>query len=357
VLLGLAGGEKSTLHDWIEKGAARALGPDVVARFGPRLPFLLKVLAAEQPLSLQAHPTEEQARAGFEREQAAGIAVDAPNRIYKDPWHKPEMICAVTPFSALCGFRSPEQSAGLLGALGVPALSRLVASLSTGAPVSLREVCESLFALDAASRASMARAVGEACEHAKGAGAFASEYGWASRLAALYPGDPGIVLALMLNLVRLEPWEALYLGSGTLHAYLEGVGIEIMASSDNVLRGGMTPKYVSTAELLRILVFRPSAPVPVAVRPGDSGEQVYETPAPEFRLSKVTVDGARTWRAGDRRGPEIVFCWEGSVSVGPAEGEAVELTKGQSAFVSADVPAYDVRGSGIVVRAAVGNLG
>ena len=337
------------------------LGPRVAGRFGPRLPFLMKVLAAAAPLSLQAHPSPAQAEEGYAREEAAGLALDDPTRSYKDDSHKPELICALTPFTALCGFRPTAATRQLLAGLGVPRLDQLAAGLAEedpgegegGESPALRELFASLVTLSGDDRRVLLQQVFAACRNDSGDPQFAAERAWVARLARDYPADIGVVAALLLNLVELAPMEAVYLPAGNLHAYLGGVGIEIMASSDNVLRGGLTPKHVDVAELLKVLRFTPG-PVPV-LRPRRVGpEEVFDAPAKEFRLSRVVLSGQPGAEpvelTGD--GPQVVLCTDGAVNV-VSDGVGVELVKGSSAYVPAAVSDVTLAGEGTVFRATV----
>ena len=244
-----ADGPRSLL-DLVTAQPESLLGAAVTREFGA-LPFLMKLLAAREPLSLQAHPSAEQARAGFAREEAAGVALSSPQRSYKDPHHKPELIAALTPFSALVGFRSTRDTARLFAGLGVSRLTAVTRALAEQPP---NEALRALFDLVTSSaptaRHELATETFAACRKPHTPlPDFASELAWGVRIGELYPGDAGLVLALALNLVVLEPNQALYLPAGNLHAYLEGMGVELMASSDNVLRGGLTPKHVDAAEL------------------------------------------------------------------------------------------------------------
>lgn len=349
-------GREETLAAWIARAPEETVGRAALAEFGPRLPFLLKVLAAETPLSLQAHPSAAQARAGFAAEEAGGVPMTAPHRKYKDPSHKPELIVALTPFDALCGFRALERTQALLATLAVPALaevSRRIGAAASGASGGgLRDAFAWIMGLDGSARADVVAATLSACAaHAKAGGPFAAECAWAVELGALYPGDAGAVSALLLNLVRLAPGEAIYLPAGNLHAYLRGVGVEIMASSDNVLRGGLTPKHVDVAELLRVLDFSAGPIEPLRGGPGD-GEHVYATPAREFRLSRLerSADGApfvtRPW------GPEILLAVEGQLEAASARG-TLRLPRGASVFVPAAEGEYAVRGRGTLFRATI----
>jgi mannose-6-phosphate isomerase len=316
-----------------------ALGPASVARFGPRLPFLLTVLAAAQPLSLQAHPSRAQALAGFERENAAGVPLTAAHRTYKDDNHKPELLCALTPFRALCGFRAVDATRALLRALEVPRLEPLLATFEARG---LEGLFHALMRLPRPDAASLVEAIAAACLHHPVRG-FEAECATAATLAQAYPGDVGVVGALLLNLVQLHPGEALALGAGNLHAYLEGTGVEVMANSDNVLRGGLTPKHVDVPELLRVLDFS-SGPAPI-VRPRGAPEGVYETPFPDFRLSRLEVGGPLTL---SRLGADVLLCTEGHVTVND-----LPLARGHSAFARFDEGPLRVDGAGTLFRATV----
>ncbi|MBJ7451154.1 MAG: mannose-6-phosphate isomerase, class I, partial [Blastococcus sp.] len=230
------------------------LGPEVLERFGVRLPFLMKVLAAEKPVSLQAHPTTEQAEAGFAAEEAAGVPRDDPTRTFRDPFHKPEMLVALTTVEALCGFRPVEESLHCLAKLQVPELKPTIAAVARGG---LRSAIPQLLALPPDQRDVLVSEVARAASGFVSAHdpEFINTYRWAAALAETYPGDPGVVISLLCNHLRLAPGEAVFLPAGNLHAYLCGAGVEVMASSDNVLRGGLTGKHVDLAALIEVLDF------------------------------------------------------------------------------------------------------
>jgi mannose-6-phosphate isomerase len=327
-------GTRTSLQDVVARAPRRELGDAVVRTLGPRLPFLLKVLAAAEPLSLQAHPTLERARAGFDDEERRRVPSDAPERSYKDPSHKPELLCALTPFEALSGFRRIEETLRLFDTLAVPELEPALSPL------------RALMTTPVGERPRIVDATLAAC--ARPGGSFPRERALAGRLASLYPGDIGVVSALLLELVHLEPGEAIYLGAGNLHAYLEGTGIEIMASSDNVLRGGLTKKHVDVPELLRVLDFGGGPAKVLRPRAIDEHEAVYDTPAREFRLSKIRVSGSLERTVS---GPEILLTTEGSVHAGD-----VVLPKGASVFVPAETRRYTLTGDAMLFRATT-NLG
>jgi mannose-6-phosphate isomerase len=341
-------GTSLTLAEVIAKDPERELGRAVAKDFGPRLPFLLKVLAAAEPLSLQAHPSMAQARAGFDEEEKKSIPRDAGHRNYKDASHKPELLCALSPFDALCGFRAIGETIELFDRLGVAALDDKLAPLrATRDAKGLAETFRLIMTTPEIERMPIVDAVVEAC--AASGEAFAKERAWGVRLAALYPGDVGVVSALLLNLIHLEPGDAVYLGAGNLHAYLEGTGVEIMASSDNVLRGGLTKKHVDVPELMKVLDFVAGPVEPLRARPVDDVERVYETPAHEFRLSVLDLQSRAGGVTRDLFGPEILFVARGSAKLGDAT-----IAKGQAVFVPACLGKYTLEGDAVVYRATVG---
>jgi mannose-6-phosphate isomerase len=334
-------GGRISLETVVREQPERELGEAATRAFGPRLPFLLKILAAAEPLSLQAHPNAEQARAGWENEERLGVDVRAPHRNYKDAFHKPELLCALTPFDALSGFREIPETLRLFDALNVPELDVALAPLRARPdPSGLAEAFRRLMTSPPEEQQTFVEATRAACARTT---AFPRERALVVRLAELYPGDVGVVSALLLQFVRLEPGQAIYLNAGNLHAYVEGTGIEIMASSDNVLRGGLTKKHVDVPELLRVLDFGGGPARVLSPRPIDAFESVYETNAREFRLSRIVVNGAVPREV---RGPEILLVTEGSV-----RADAIEIPRGGSLFVPAAKSRYSLSGNGTVYRA------
>ncbi|MEU9032303.1 mannose-6-phosphate isomerase, class I [Streptomyces sp. NPDC048383] len=334
------GAVATTLADVIAADPEGELGAATVAKFGPRLPFLLKILAAGAPLSLQVHPDLAQAKEGWADEERRGVPVDAGHRNYKDANHKPELLCALTPFDGLCGFRPPLEAAALLEGLGVDSL-KPYADLLRAHPqeAALREV---LTAVLSADRAETARTVTEAAAAAERLGGPYAPY---AGLVHDYPGDPGVIAAMLLNHVRLQPGEAMFLGAGIPHAYIDGLGVELMANSDNVLRCGLTPKHVDVPELLKVVIFEPS--VPGVMRPEADGEEVYETPVDEFRLSRFLLAPGGAPQTLPDAGPQILLCTAGA----PRAGE-LTLAPGESVFVPAGEK-VELSGSGTVFRATV----
>ncbi|MFF4233245.1 mannose-6-phosphate isomerase, class I [Streptomyces sp. NPDC001820] len=337
---------EQSLSELIAADPVGELGPAAVEKFGPRLPFLLKILAAGAPLSLQVHPNLAQAKEGYAAEESAGVPIDAPQRNYKDANHKPELICALTPFDGLCGFRTPLEAADLLAGLDVDSLKPYVDLLHAHPEeAALREVLTAVLTADPDE---MAATVAEAAAAAERLGGAYTPY---ASIAHHYPGDPGVIAAMLLNYVQLQPGEALFLGAGVPHAYLNGLGVEIMANSDNVLRCGLTPKHVDVPELLRIVRFEASDPGVLRPEASPSDEEVYDTPIDEFRLSRYVLAPDAEPRDLTAPTPQILLCTAGGVTVGD-----LTLTPGESAFV----PAGDKTeisgtggGAGTVFRATV----
>ena len=345
--------EGTTLMDAVAAEPERLLGAEAAARFDRQLPFLLKLLAAESTLSLQTHPTVEQAREGHEAEDAEGIAIDAPHRSYQDRNHKPELLCALTEFDALCGFRPLADSARFLDRLAAagahelaPVRERLLASGG------LRDVVTWLLTLPPAGQAALVEHTVPAVRKvADGAGEWQVEAACIADLAERYPMDVGVVLAVLLNHVRLQPGEAIYLAAGQIHAYTKGFGVEIMANSDNVLRAGLTPKHINVPELLRTVDFA-AAPVPPLVpEEVGEGELAFPVPVEDFALSRLDVSDTAELRL-PCAGPSLVLCVAGALRVTAGE-ESIELTPGGSLFAAAGEPIV-VRGPGAGFRATTG---
>jgi mannose-6-phosphate isomerase len=330
------------LPDWISRDPAGCLGAEVAARFGDELPFLLKILAVEEPLSLQAHPGAERARVGFERESRAGVELDDPRRSYPDPRPKPELVCALTRFEALIGFRPPAEIAERLGVLGLERALPELKQLCGDPSAQLRELFSGLLALDPIFlRASLARQ-GELDLHD-------AALSWIPRLAAAHPEDPAVLAPLYLQHVVLEPGEALFLPPGRLHCYLEGTAVEIMASSDNVIRAGLTTKKRDLDELLRVVSFETCPVAPLQAPPVSSGEHLYPCTAAEFALSALRP-GSETVIV-EPTSAEILLCVEGGVRVSDEAGGVEVLRAGAAAFVPAAASSYAVEGEGLVYRA------
>lgn len=318
-------GSDLALDALIAREPARLLGPS-----HRELPFLLKVLAAAEPLSLQAHPSLEQARLGYIREESLGIDPNAPERSYKDPNPKPELICALTPFVALSGFLPADAAADALAAFGLEGEARTVRE-ARGAPEVLRPLLSGWLRLDSESRAHVVAPVRARAEQVEG-GPHAETARWLRKLGALYGNDPGLLVTLLLQRYELRPLQALALDAGNLHAYLEGVAIEIMASSDNVLRGGLTPKHVDVAQLLAVLRFD-ERPLPLEPSPIDAQRSVYHTHFPQFQLERHVIDGES--ERFTLAGPAIALVLEGALTL-HTQREHCALERSESVFVGAD---------------------
>ncbi|MSS44683.1 mannose-6-phosphate isomerase, class I [Cutibacterium sp. WCA-380-WT-3A] len=300
--------------------------------FGDRLPFLLKILSADHALSIQAHPSREQAEKGFAAENAAGVPIDAPNRIFRDDWPKPEMIVALTDFDALCGFRNPSSSLVLLSGLGKPddemlaplgqddGLAKVVATVLSGD----EKVVAVVEGVVAASRTYLEEGTDEAV---RGLARTAVEL-WED-----HPGDPSILVALLMNRVRLTPGQQIHLEAGTMHAYLGGTGVEIMANSDNVLRGGLTSKYIDVKTLLDHANMIPEPCVGEYAQHISPGVGVYHTAFPEFRLWRLEGNNDVLNLPATELG-RILLVTEGQLVAHCGTGDC-KLSRGQSVWLPA----------------------
>lgn len=335
-------GERSLL-EMITADPEGQLGSGSRARFGDTLPFLAKVLAADEPLSLQAHPSSQQAVHGYEREERLGIPVSAPTRNYRDPSHKPELLVALGQFEALAGFRPAARSAQFMRALLVADLDPFITLLQDQTDADgLRALFTTWITAPQPHLDVLVPSVLDGAINyiRSGETTFAAEAKTLLELGERYPGDAGVLAAMLLNRITLQPGEGIYLPAGNLHAYLHGVGFEVMANSDNVLRGGLTPKHVDVPELLRVLDFTPADDSPILPRSTRGGlELVYDTPAPEFAVSVLQVTGEQVGHEVDapaeHDGPQVLLCIEGSVQV-HAKAGAVTLQRGGAAWVAAD---------------------
>lgn len=343
------------LAELIAADPTRLLGEDVVRRFGPQLPFLLKVIAPERALSLQVHPDLEQAQAGWERENREGIAMDSPRRSFKDANHKPEMVLALTRYEAVAGFRAPRRAAEVLADLSSPLARRMRRTLRLNPTrFGIRQVFSDL--VSKASRpepAEVDELVGEISQRLE-AGTSPSRRADtnAVEMASTFPGDPGVAAALLLNPVTLQPGEALFVPAGSVHAYVSGLGVEVMASSDNVLRAGLTSKHVDVPAMLACVDYVAAPPVRPAPEYLSRATRAYYAPVDDFELLVTTVvpSDSRTQVPG--RGPRIVLAVEGTTTVTTPAGQE-HLTRGQAVFVGADERTLAVEGAGTVVQADV----
>jgi mannose-6-phosphate isomerase len=338
-----------TLDRAIQNDPVGLLGATVCDRFGNELPFLFKLLAAAEPLSIQAHPNQEQARAGWGRENAEGIPVDAPRRNYRDPNHKPELVCALSAFTVLKGFRALDELARNLQPVAgqelLPDVGRVARERS---PAALRALFARMMTLDADERKPVLARAHDQSRRRKADPAWA----WVERLLSKYPDDIGALSPLFLNLLELSPRQALYLPAGELHTYLEGTALEVMANSDNVLRGGLTPKHVEVPELLATLSFEHQAPDVLAPVETGPGESAFHTPAHEFELGFVETRASRPFASAAGRGVEILLGLEGRPAL-RTDGATLPLERGSTVLVPAAVVSYSLEGEGWLARARV----
>ncbi|AEF80800.1 mannose-6-phosphate isomerase, class I [Leadbettera azotonutricia] len=335
------------LSQIISGDPVNTLGEEGAKDFGA-LPFLFKILAAGKPLSIQVHPNMDQAKDGFDRENFEGIDLKAPNRNYKDPNHKPEIICALTPFTAMCGFRSSDEIKKLLDIFsrGAPqslktGLNSLIASLiAMDGENPLKSFLSSLFDMGPGTRQELS-AYAKSQKLDQEYPEYADEWKFISWFAELYPNDPAVIAPLYLNLIDLKPGEAVYLPAGVLHAYIYGLGVELMANSDNVLRGGLTPKHIDIKELFRVLKFSPFKPVILKPAGTDAGNTPaffrFPTPAREFALGCYkNSNSANSEITYNEKGPSIIIVTDGELHIADnVKRNTVILNKGESAFIPA----------------------
>lgn len=347
-------GHVRPLDDLIRQDPVGLLGRATVEQFGARLPFLLKVLAADTALSLQVHPDAARAARRFREEEDADIPLDAPERTYKDASPKPELVYAITPFHALCGFRPAAQATRTLKAAlrcgaSHPALRAVIADLDQpGETNALKAATRRLLTLPPQDSQTLIEDLIPACAHADDPAAAV-----VADLARQYPADPGVAVSLLLNTVRLDPGQALFLAPGNLHSYLHGVALEIMANSDNVLRGGLTQKHIDVPEFLAVVDFR-ALPLPlITPEESDSGEHLFVAPTPEFQLSVTRVTAGQTVAWPDRE-PREILVLAGTIAAQTAR-RTYQISRGESMFVAAEECPVTAHGDGTMVAATVGN--
>ena len=333
-----------SLPEFIDDDPRGALGERVIDQFGNRLPFMVKVIAAAQPLSLQVHPDDEQARAGFARESVEGVDVADSRRCYRDPNAKPEMVLPLSDFDALLGFRPVAEAIDTLSALAVSALDPLLAALRAGA--STGEAFLRLAEWPSDERGPLVAAVRAAASSDR-------DLTWVVELADRYPTDPGVVGALLLNRLTLPPGRACYVSPGTIHAYLRGTAIEVLGCSDNVVRAGLTPKHVATAELRPLLRLDSARPAFLETTPISDDEEGWRPQRPEFQLARLRVDGQHVAERAET--PEILLCVGGKVEV-CGDDNSVSFGSGEAIFVSAGERELTFVGQGVIIRATTGDL-
>ncbi len=345
-------GEQRSLLELLEKHPKEILGKKVAEKFQNRLPYLLKVLAAAKPLSIQAHPSLDQAKEGFEKENRLGIPFDAFNRNYKDDNHKPECICALSDFWALNGFRKIPDMMTLLRRICPPGLEKFLDFLSQRPDsTGLKHFFQALMTM---AREPQQQIIEDAVKNARQVKHEDRAYQWMIDLNQEYPLDIGVFSPIILNLICLAPGQALFLPAGTLHAYLKGVGIELMANSDNVLRGGLTPKHIDVKELMNVLNFEEMDVNILRPRTVNPCENRYDSIAEEFVLSVITVKTGVDYCSSAIKGVEILLCTDGNAVVADfAETKQVNIKKGMSILIPAVVNKYRIKGDAVLYKAAV----
>jgi len=348
----IANGKKIPLPELIQGDPRDILGEATARKFSNTLPFLFKILAVERPLSIQAHPNREQAVRGFKRENGLKIPLDAPRRNYRDQNHKPELLCALTPFQALIGFKSPDRILVDFQKVPVPALANEIEAFA-GKPdkKGFERFFTTLMSMDRDKQARIVSQTAALCENADPLDPPLQ------RVIALhheYPFDVGVLSPLFLHAVTLEPEEALFIPPGTLHAYLEGAGVELMANSDNVLRCGLTPKNMDIAGLLDILDWEPHTLQILRPERRPNGEQVYPTFAEEFRLSVIKPVTGEVFENTSEGAVEIVIVVKGhAVVIEKKTGQRLPLPQGTAILIPASVPRYTMTGDAILYKASV----
>ena len=339
--------ENLPLNQLIRNYSNDILGEDT-SRFGTQLPFLFKVLSAMSPLSIQAHPDKIQAEEGFLDENLRKIPLDAFNRNYKDNNHKPEIICALTPFTAMCGFRDAKEiEANFLKLKSSVFVEKIQSVCVNNKENWIKSFFSAYMLLENKYLSSL---IESALEWAVSDNSLEAEL--LRKFAEYYNNDPGILAPLFLNVYKLQPGEALYQGPGELHAYVEGTGIELMSNSDNVLRGGLTPKYVDVEELLKVLNFNTSEKNVLKPVENESGSFVYSTPSDEFVLGYLKIKNSKSIETKNRKSLEILLCTSGEVVLS-YENETIPFIRGESLFIPASVKSYTLKGAGEIFSAGI----
>ena len=328
------------------------LGKKIAKKFNNHFPYLFKVLAAAKPLSIQAHPNNLQAQKGFLKENMLGIPLDAPDRNYKDDNHKPEILCALTPFWALNGFRRIKDTIKLMEKVCGSGLSMEIDYLKKEPnSIGLKKFFNSLMSI---KESRCAKIIDEAVSNARNLAERNDVYRWIIKLRDEYPKDIGVLSPVFLNLVCLEPGQAMFLPAGELHAYLEGLGIELMANSDNVLRGGLTAKHMDLPELLNVLSFKDLDLNILEPVFKSNYEKIYISPAEEFALSVITLKKGEKYSSAADRSVEIILCIEGeAIFFEEVSKKELILYKGNSVLIPAFVEEYSILGDAVFYKAGL----
>ena len=330
-----------SLGNLIAENTEYCLGKRGAEKYG-QLPFLFKLLAAGKPLSIQAHPPEGKASEGFHRENREGLPLDAPNRNYRDTRHKPEIICALNSFAALCGFRKKEEIYSLIEIISKisdgelkQSMEKLMSALKQEAENPLRTFIKTFITEFSGSHELGQLLIKRQALLERDFPEYKGEWKICSYLASLYPADGSVIAPLFLNILELKPGEAMYIPTGILHAYIYGFGIELMADSDNVIRGGLTAKHIDREELLKILDF--SEYQPEIIKAPDSSPGPFHSSYParyeEFTLSVMKSQGDRVFYS--ETGPSIVMVSEGNAAVASGNDTLLEMKTGESIFIPA----------------------
>jgi len=345
-------GKWTSLLVLIKKDPEAILGKTVAERFNNGLPFLFKVLAIATSLSIQAHPSRTQASLGFARENEQGISLNAPDRNYKDENHKPECICALTTFWALNGFRKIAEIRSRMEKICAKGLDRELDDLGRQPnSAGLKGFFQGLMKMDAERKK---KVISEALKNAKMLSKVDQAFQWMVSLYNAHPTDIGVFAPVFLNLICLEPGQAMFLPPGELHAYLDGVGIELMANSDNVLRGGLTPKHIDVPELLKVLNFEERNVNILRPQEISATERVYSSMAAEFVLSVISVQKGLTHLSAIDRNIEILLCMAGNgciTDLGTAD--QINISRGTSVMIPSAVNKYIVEGTATIYKATV----
>lgn len=344
------------------------LGSRCAKRFGGELPFLFKALSAGTPLSIQAHPGKRKAEIGFERENLGGIPVNAPERSYRDPNHKPEASVALTNVELLCGFRPIEEIIADVRALGCGKYSHLFDRLERDpGRMELSVLFYNVVSAEERTKLDMLEnardRIGRMLAERSVPSDREAAFRWILRLMGFFPGDIGALAPLVLNLVSIEPGRSVPIAPGELHAYLSGTCLEIMANSDNVIRGALTKKYIDLPELVSVLSFTSERVVPVLPEPRGEGEETFPIFVPDFLISRIALKPGSSWTRSAEAGPDIVLCASGEavISEPAAAGDgtaSLALARGQSAFAAADSGGYSIGSAGgaLLYRASVPDI-
>jgi len=340
-------GARIGLDELIETSPREFLGEAVEKSLGRSLPFLFKVLSAGTPLSIQAHPNKKKAQLGFEQENRAGIPVDAPERNYRDPNHKPEMAVALTRFELICGFRPVAEILANMRLAAPAELERSLGMLERDpSRIGLSVFFYSLMSADSRAHERLLASASERIASALSSGSVPAgsegAFRWSARIMEIFPGDVGAILPLVLNHIVLEPGQAAFIAPGELHAHLAGTCLEIMANSDNVIRGALTKKFVDLTELASVLSFNPGKLDPVGPSPVAPFEEAYPAYVPDFRISRIALGPGDRYERSSRC-PEILLCGAGAAEIAcPGEG-SLKIRRGEAAFVAWDAPDYGLR--------------